>query len=124
MTTRSIKKGKDFWGPATWQAIHSMAVTYTSDAADAFKSFMNSLVYTLPCKACREHLKRNLKDLPIDTYLGNNSDLFLWTYLLHDRVNVQASKDQKTKKQSPNYDAIKAFYFSQLGDECKECKLT
>lgn len=121
---QSLKKGRDFWGSATWTAIHSMAVTYTPDGAHAYKAFIYSLTQILPCKSCREHLKRNLAEMPIEDYLSNNSDLFLWTYMLHDRVNVQVSREHKVKKVSPPYDDIKAFYFSKLGDECKECKLT
>ena len=109
--------GKEFWGPSVWKTIHSFAIAYTPDQKQQFKNYINSLQYILPCQACREHLKQNLKILKIDDYLSNNHQLFLWSYLLHDRVNRQLGKS------SPPFEQIKIIYMNGMGPDCQSCKI-
>ena len=80
------------WGPSFWYVIHTSALYYNTEDKAGFKNFINSLVYTLPCKKCRLHLSENLTKLPLDDYLKDNEQMFLWTYLLHDMVNKQLKK--------------------------------
>lgn len=111
---------RKFWGPCLWKSIHSLAAAYDPHipgAADAYVSFIHSLVYTLPCKACREHLKQNLERHPIEPYLTSNDQLFLWSYHLHDLVNRQLGR------KSPPYLEVKRIYFSSLGMECPSCSV-
>lgn len=109
--------GKDFWGPKLWETIHIFAITYTPAKSVEFKQFINNLTVLLPCDECRLHLKSNLKKIPVDDYLTNNHQLFLWTYLLHDLVN------QQLNKQSPPFEQIKLHYIKKLGAECQACKV-
>lgn len=115
----NLKDPRNFWGPCTWKTIHNFAVAYkpSKENALAFKSFIESLIYLLPCKACRDHLKENLKKFSLDKYLSSNTQLFLWTYLLHDMVNRQIGK------KSPNFLDIRKIYFSGLGVECSGCDI-
>ncbi len=107
-----------FWGPSLWKVIHSFAVTYQPSQKTAIKHFIEKTLTTLiPCAKCREHLKSNLKRLPLNDYLENNDTLFLWTYYLHDLVNRQL------KKKSPPYDMVKRAYFDSLGVKCDSCKI-
>jgi Erv1 / Alr family len=109
---------KEFWGPATWKLIHSMAAAYipTDNNYVAFKNFITSLVYLLPCPVCREHFKINIKKYPIEQYLQSNKTLFYWTYIMHDLVNKQNGKV------SPQYDYVRSFYFNGLKEDCESCK--
>lgn len=118
-----MKKGRDFWGPSEWQSLHSKCAVYKPEHASAFLAYINALPSILPCEECGKHLKKNLKDYPPDVYLGNNHDLFFWSYLLHDTVNQQinAANPGKPKKVSPPFDKIKAYYFRALGEDCKVC---
>ena len=124
---RSEKKGRDFWGEPAWTTIHSLAAAYTPDKCDEFKTFVTSFFKLLPCPSCSKHAQANLKILPLEPYLGNNHDLFFWTYVFHDAVNQQCNERNtsenrdKPKKSSPNYDDIKTYYFKALVSECKVC---
>lgn len=109
--------GKDFWGPAFWKTIHSMAASYTPKQKKAFEEFMYGLIVLLPCDACRDHLRQNLKTLPMENYMIDNHSLFLWSYYLHDIVNRQLGKT------SPPFTLVKEAYFKGLGSECTQCKL-
>lgn len=125
MSLSAPKKGKEFWGEPVWTSIHSFAAVYKPEHAASFKAFINSLVYLLPCEACRQHLSQHLKRIPMDKYLSNNHDLFYWTYILHDAVNQEINKHASRGsplKQSPPYDEVKNKYFKALSDYCSECK--
>lgn len=111
------KTGKNFWGPPVWHTIHSTAASYKPHQRASFKRMMNTWTEMLPCDECRGHLKENLKRLPVDNYLDNNHNLFLWTYFLHDLVNKQLGKH------SPPYKTVKEYYFKGLGPECTQCSL-
>ena len=107
-----------FWGPSLWKVIHSFAVKYQPRQKKEFKSFVeNNLPTLVPCEKCCEHLKQNLKKLPLNDYLENNHTLFLWTYYLHDLVNRQLGK------KSPPFDKVKKAYFDSLGVQCDSCKI-
>ena len=106
-----------FWGPSAWRAMHSMAATYDPDHAEAFRSYINSLVGALPCIACRRHWAENLRAYPVDNYLDRRENLFFWTYLMHDQVNKQLGKV------SPPYDSVVAMYWKVFEGECANCKV-
>lgn len=108
---------RNFWGPTIWKTIHIMALSYTPDKKDHFKKFINELQYLLPCEECRHHLRQNLKILPIDDYLQNNHQAFMWSYMLHDIVNKQLGK------KSPKYEDVKMMYIKGMGPECTSCKI-
>lgn len=117
-TNNTNVSGKNFWGPAVWKTIHIFCASYNKGKEKELRKFIETLPHLLPCEACREHLKENLKNLRIDNYLDNNHSLFLWSYLLHDIVNKQLGK------QSPDYNTIKSIYFKGIGTaDCSDCKL-
>lgn len=117
------KTGRSFWGPSEWKSLHSKCAVYKPQYAESFKAYINSLPDLLPCEECGNHFRANLKKYPVDTYLGNNHDLFFWSYLIHDVVNLQinASKPSQPKKISPPFDKVKQYYFRALGEDCKVC---
>lgn len=125
MDTRGIPRGRNFWGEKWWFVLHSAAAAYTPDKALEFKSLLDAYKGLLPCKECRQHLDLNLKKYPVDNYLRDNNSLFLWTYILHDAVNVSQNKtlSASKKKISPNFEDVKKWYFAGLGDDCKSCTL-
>jgi hypothetical protein len=89
--------GKNWWGPAVWTMIHVVAASYPDHydkaVAKHFRAFIYALTRILPCGECRVHLRRNLDVIdPIDNYFQNNERLFLWTWKLHNRVNVMLGK--------------------------------
>ncbi len=104
-------KGKDFWGPPIWTTIHTLAATLNPEDAKDFVKFLHSLTKLLPCEKCRKNLKTKLEKVPPEPYLTNNHDAFFYTYLLHDMANEQITQETGVKKESPNFDEIKHFYF-------------
>ena len=96
------------WGPHAWDFMLSVAMTYPDDPdqqiANNYKNFYYSLADVLPCVVCREHYKQNIRDLPIDDYLGNSKLLSKWVVKIHNIVN------RITKKRIVGYEeALKLF---------------
>jgi hypothetical protein len=119
------QKGRGFWGPPQWTALHSIAAAYKPCKKQAFKNYIEALCFLLPCDKCCEHLTNNLTKYPLDPYLGNNHDLFFWTYLLHDAVNQAHNIHKKVgdpPKYSPPFDDVKAYYYRALGEDCTDCQ--
>lgn len=112
------QESKKFWGPALWKTIHCMAVAYKPSQKKAVLTWLYDILPVLiPCDYCRLHFAQNLKSLPPEKYLINNSTFFLWTYLLHDIVNKQLGK------KSPPYSQVKNIYFTYMDVECESCRI-
>jgi hypothetical protein len=107
---------KYVWGPPMWKMIHSIAATYTPtpENAKAFRQFINSLPGLITCQNCKHTLLELLKTIPLrdDYHLKDSKTLFLWSYNLHDRINRMLGKS------SPNYEAVKKFYFNEKCERC------
>ncbi len=82
---------KNIWGSHLWYSIHFIALGYPKNPSNAdktnYKNFYENLVNVIPCADCAEHLKENLKSIPIDNFLNTREKLFEWTVLLHNQVN-------------------------------------
>jgi len=118
-----MASSKDFVGLPTWVILHSYAATYTFDQKKAFIEFINSLGQLFPCSTCRDNFKKKLKILPLEPYLGNNNDLFFWTYCIHDMVNDAITEsDPSNPKSSPPYDQVKFNYFQKM-KVCEDCNV-
>lgn len=95
------------WAHPTWKMIHYYASKFNRNNtyAISYKVFIHSLKYLLPCGKCRAHLTENLKNHPIEPYLTSPSDLFTWSYVLHQTVSSQTGKtgiDIRTARQLYN----------------------
>ena len=96
------------WGPVVWRLIHTLAANYPFqydvNMSVCYKAFITCLIFILPCSMCRNHLKENLAEFPIDDYLKTRDYIFLWTYYLHNRVNRQTGANIVT------YDFARKLY--------------
>lgn len=110
-----------FAGPAGWVFLHSAAASYEPSMANGFKMLINGFVITFPCERCRGNLVKHLKELPLDKYLGNRDELFLWTYLMHDKVNKLKHVVYSGGQSSPPFEEIKKYYFESLNLHCTNC---
>jgi len=117
------KKGKDFWGSPAWTTLHSFAAAYRPEKRQSFLNFVKAFPDLLPCDECGEHFRLNLQRIPVENYMKTNSELFFWTYLLHDLVNQQISKHKPAsqRKRSPPFDEVKDYYFRALSNDCQVC---
>ena len=75
------------------------------ETANNYKNFYYSLANVLPCMVCRDHLRQNINELPIENYLGNSKLLSKWVIQLHNIVN------RINKKKIVGYEeGLKMFY--------------
>lgn len=105
--TKKIYTSKDFksgdgmltsvWGPSLWHYLHIMSFNYpvkpSQEQKEKHREFILNLQYTLPCRYCRENLKRNLKQLPLScNALKNRENFSRWVYKLHELINKMLGK--------------------------------
>lgn len=96
----------NLWGPHGWKFMHYVALGYpdkpTLQDKNNYKFFYNNLTNILPCKKCKIHYSKNIKDNPIDNNLDNKNDLFEWTVDIHNMVNRENNKTVYTYEQAYN----------------------
>lgn len=86
------------WGPPMWHYLHTMSFNYpikpSKDDKKHYKSFIENLQFTLPCKYCRQNLQQNLKILPITREVLKNREMFSkYIYDLHNLINKMLNKN-------------------------------
>lgn len=95
------------WGPFFWHTFHLVALGYPSQPSysdkKAAKEFFESMMYLIPCPACREHYRVFLGELPITPHLDDGQSLFRWTVVLHNRVNKSLGKPVFSESESRKY---------------------
>ena len=85
------------WGPSMWHYLHIISFNYplepTQQQKNKYKTFINSLQYTLPCKYCRINLKNNFKKYPLSDEIFISRDTFSrYIYNLHELINKMLGK--------------------------------
>lgn len=87
------------WGPPTWFFLHSMAMAYPkkidendeehNDIRKSMHAFLLNLGNVLPCSLCGNSYNQYIRepDLNIWNYLDSRSNLVLFIYLIHEKVN-------------------------------------
>ena len=100
-TQKDFRAGDGFlttvWGPALWHSLHTISFNYpvkpTKEDKKHYRDFMLNLVNTLPCKYCRENLKKNYKIFPITMEcMKNRTNFSRYVYRLHERINKNLGK--------------------------------
>ena len=86
------------WGPALWHSLHTMSFNYpvkpTLNDKTNYRRFMMNLVNVLPCRHCRENLKKNYKAFPLTMDCMKDRNQFSrYVYRLHERINKNLGKD-------------------------------
>ena len=85
------------WGPSMWHYLHTMSFNYpvhpTNNDKKYYRDFMLNLVHVLPCRHCRENLKRNYKAHPLKMcYMKDRNSFSRYVYKLHEIVNKMLGK--------------------------------
>jgi len=85
------------WGPGLWFFLHTISFNYphhpTREQKKYYKNFLLQLQHILPCRYCRENLKKNLKVLPLKNKdLKNRESFSRWLYNLHELENKMLGK--------------------------------
>ena len=85
------------WGPSMWHYLHTMSFNYpikpTTQDKTNYRNFVLNLKNVLPCRHCRDNLKRNFKAHPIRLCDMKNRDTFSrYVYHLHEMINRMLGK--------------------------------
>ena len=85
------------WGPGLWFFLHTISFNYphkpTVMQKKHYKEFILQLQNILPCRYCRENLKKNIKKLPLRKKdLKNRETFSRWMYNLHEVINKMLGK--------------------------------
>ena len=88
----------EFWGPYFWKSLHLLIIglpdELTSDHRQAITDYFNSLLYLLPCKACRQHYALYFEESPVN--VSTKKALWQWSVNLHNYVNKSNKKKEYT----------------------------
>ena len=99
------------WGPAMWHIMHTISFNYpvepTKKQKKDYFNFYNNLKNILPCKYCRDNLKKNLKKIPLlrEKTMKSRESLSRWVYELHEEVNYMLGK-----KSNLSYEDVRLRY--------------
>ena len=79
------------WGPGLWHYLHTMSFNYpvhpTSEQKKQYKAFLMGLQHVLPCRHCRENLKKNLRYAPLRACdLDSREGVSRYVFNLHETV--------------------------------------
>lgn len=90
------------WGPPLWHVLHTISFNYpvrpTRKDKKHYREFILNLKNILPCKYCRDNLKKNLKVLPLTNKDLKNRDKFSrWVFKLHELINTMLGKKSGLK---------------------------
>ena len=85
------------WGPAMWHSLHTMSFNYpvnpTTKDKKNYRRFILNLQNVLPCRYCRENLKRNFKAHPLRMCdMKDRNSFSRYIYKLHEVVNKMLGK--------------------------------
>jgi len=95
-----------FWGPSAWRLLHLMA--FSDHRSPELYTFLKNLPYILPCKYCRESLKKFYKESPLrESYKDR---LAKWMYEIHNDVNNKLRKQGFLKTPNPSFAEVKEMY--------------
>ena len=90
----------EVWGPVFWGTLHIVALAYPDEPSysekRAAKEFYKSMVFLLPCPACRQHFAEILESIPVENWLDNRKSLIEWNVTAHNRVNAKLGKPEIT----------------------------
>jgi hypothetical protein len=74
-------------------------------------TFLKNLPYILPCKYCRESLRKFYKESPLrDAYNSVPDKLAKWMYEIHNDVNNKLRKQGLLKTPNPTFAEVKEMY--------------
>lgn len=90
------------WGPPLWHVLHCISFNYPNKPSvkdkKHYRNLITNLKNVLPCKYCRDNLKKNLKRLPLtNSALKNRTCFSKWVFKLHELVNTMLGKKSGLK---------------------------
>jgi hypothetical protein len=71
----------------------------TEEDKGAAIHFFESLVRMIPCPICQEHYRITLEQYPVAPATGSRTELAIWAFTIHNKVNEQLNRPQFTMQQ-------------------------
>lgn len=98
------------WGPALWHSLHTISFNYpvhpTEKEKKEYRKWVLGLKNVLPCRYCRENLKKNMKKLPLTMERMASRETFSrYMYELHEHINTMLNK-----KSGLSYEDVRERY--------------
>ena len=86
------------WGPIIWFSLHTISFNYPVkpdlETKRKYREYILSLQNVLPCKHCRDNLKKNFEKLPLTmSHMKNRETFSRYIYDLHELVNKMLNKN-------------------------------
>jgi len=110
------------WGPIKWIFLHIMSFNYPHKPTEKQKAYyyqeIMNLQHTLPCRACRENVIKNLKKYPLlPKHLKNRKTFSKWMYDFHNVINKMLGK-----KCTLTYEQVREMYEHFRARDCSKTK--
>ena len=114
------------WGPSLWFFLHTMSFNFPVkpdlDTKKNYRNFIVSLQHILPCRTCRENLKKNFEKLPPTLDKFKNRETFSrYIYDLHETVNKMLGKKSNLSYEDVR-DRFETFRAKCIVEKKKSCK--
>ena len=98
------------WGPPMWHMLHTISFNYpikpSLEDKENYYNFFISIKNILPCRYCRDNLKKNLKVLPLNKKVFKSREsLSRWVYEIHEIINKMLGK-----KSNLTYEMVRDRY--------------
>ena len=81
---------RSVWGPALWTFLHTSAASL--DSPEAYVQLLRSLVLTLPCPECRQHVQDFLQLQPPEPAIHDAASASRYLFEFHNGVNSRLGK--------------------------------
>lgn len=95
------------WGAPLWMCLHMMSLNYkpTSQMKHGYRMFFEGLAYALPCGACRDNYKENIRNvLPLNEKVFRcRESMSMWVFLLHNQVQRDIFAKSGIRQDKPKY---------------------
>jgi len=117
------------WGPQIWSYLHFTSFNYCPARSNEYKTLLDGVAGTLPCKYCRDNFQDNktkaIKDMIQQNQIKKYNDIFKsrdmysrFIYNVHHQVNIRLGKCCDNE---PSYDETRDFY-EKFRSRCNEPK--
>src|SRR5680860_393141 len=101
-TYQYINMNPQIWGHSGWKFLYSLACDYPErpdyQNTTDYKRFFEFLKYVLPCVVCCLNYNNHLHQVPIEPYLSNKQNLFLWILKMENLVRTENGKPIRDKQ--------------------------
>lgn len=98
------------WGPSLWHSLHVISFNYPVHPSQkdkhSYRNFILNLKNVLPCKHCRNNLKKTFAQMPLKMeHMSTRHTFSKYVYDLHEHVNIMLKK-----KSNISYCQVRELY--------------